>query len=109
MFGFGVIASLDHTKLTKSMMIVIAFIIMFEFSTGFIEFTLGSSPLYMRMVQKIYKELMMMGIISFILTMYEAVQDDLSDNKHDWLQAVDVAHYFLFYLAISSLIIYSFN
>ncbi len=100
MFGFGVIASLDHTKLTQSMMIVIAFIIIFEYSTGFIEFVLGSSPLYMRMVQKIYKELMMMGIISFILTMYEAVQDDLSQKNHDWLQAVDVAHYFLFYLAI---------
>ena len=100
MFGFGIIASLDTTKLTRSLICVIAFIIIFEYSTGFIEFVLGSSSLYMRMVQKIYKELMMMGIISFILTMYEAVQDDLSKSRQEWLLAVDVAHYFLFYLAI---------
>lgn len=55
-----------------SLFVVIGFILTFEFFTGLLEYILEEAPLYSKMVQKIYKELMQMGIVSFLILLYTA-------------------------------------
>lgn len=103
LFKFGVFGELSPPVALGSVLAVIGFILMAEFIIGFLEFTLDESPLYGKMVKLIYRELMLMGIISFILTMYEALFSDASTvvtEKTIWLEGIEISHMFLFFLAI---------
>lgn len=46
---------------TVAFIVVVLFVIMFDAFIGVIEYLLGESKLYKRMIQTIYKELMLMG------------------------------------------------
>lgn len=50
------------------------------------------------MVQKIYKELMLMGIVSFTIVMVEA--NKAATNHTEWILGIDFSHIVLFYIAI---------
>ena len=78
-----------------SFLVIIAFILIFDFMTKFLEFILEDSPRYNRMVQNIYKELMQMGIISFCFVIFAS-----SAHGHPWVSALDFAHILLFFVAI---------
>ena len=99
-FQFGLIDNMDPTLSLLCFIGVIAFIIFFEYCTGVLEFFLEESPLYNQMVQSIYKELMMMGLISFIIIMYEASQTNVSFAAHEAIVAIDFAHIILFYVTM---------
>ena len=99
-FQFGVIDNMDPLVSLLCFLGVIAFVLFFEYCTGVLEFFLEESHLYNRMVQHIYKELMLMGLMSFVIIMYEASKTSVSANEHEVIVAIDFAHIILFYLTM---------
>jgi hypothetical protein len=98
-FKFGLVGSIDPNISMACLVIVIGFILTFEFVTGLLEYTLEELPLYNRMMQKIYKELMQMGVMSFIIVIYEATNASGSAEEHNWILSIDFIHILLFFVA----------
>ena len=98
-FTFGLINVVDAEVGVVSFVIMIFFLIFFENLTGLIEWTLEESPVYNNMLQKIYKEIMLMGVVSFAIGMYETTSQSHSPKNAEWIVGIDFAHYVLFYLA----------
>lgn len=73
-FEFGIANYIDPETTLYSFIGVVCFVILFDYITGIIEFFLEKSPLYNRMLQIIYKELMLMGLVSFGIIMFEAAR-----------------------------------
>jgi hypothetical protein len=84
-FKFGLANDLDPSISLYCFLCVVFFLIFFEYLSGVIEFFLEKSPLYNRILQLIYKELMLMGLVSFAVIMYGATQnhDSEHDSSHD--------------------------
>lgn len=99
-FKFGLIQSLDPILALKTFVAVVAFIILFEYITEVLEYLLEESYAYSKMLQIIYKELMLMGVISFGIIMYEAANESPSSSMYDTIVAIDFVHIILFYLTI---------
>jgi len=100
-FKFGSVGHLDIDVSIISFVCVIVFVVFFDAMTGVLEYFLDGSKLYNRMVQLIYKELMLMGLVSFTIIMSGAFQTTAQANSntaHTWLAAVDFAHILLFFL-----------
>ncbi len=66
----------------------------FDFLVGLMEYYLEGSQQYNRMVQMIYKELMLMGLVSFTVIMVEAGQVNSSSEEsyHQWITGIDFSH-----------------
>lgn len=102
-FEFGSINDLDPMVSLYSFIGVVLFLIFFDYVTGVIEFLLERSPLYNRMLQLIYKELMLMGLVSFVVIMYSSFNQSASDHHsldYKVLQSIDFAHILLFYVTL---------
>ena len=99
-FLFGVIGTMSSDIIMLSTVIVVAFLITAELITGLLEYTVSDSPIYNKMLLKIYKELMFLGIVSFILLMIESSQSEKSTFFKQTLIGVDYCHIMLFYVAI---------
>ena len=98
-FEFGVVRSLDFKITLYCFVAVVVFVILSEYVLGILEYFLEGSRLYSRMVKMIYKELMLMGMLTFCVMMYEAVPRDEEDEKEKaWLEAIDFSHVYLFYV-----------
>jgi hypothetical protein len=100
-FEFGSVAHLDTQITLISFIAVILFVNLFDMITGIMEYFLEDSKLYNRMIQVIYKELMLMGLVSFIVVLTEAAQTTqftLSHKGEEWFKAVDFAHILLFFV-----------
>lgn len=98
-FEFGVITNLDYTVTLYCFFIVVAFVLAMEYITGVMEYFLETSKLYTDMVQMIYKELMLMGLLTFAVTMFEAEHENgVSSSEEKWLEAIDFSHVFLFFV-----------
>lgn len=100
-FKFGSVGHLDIDVSIISFICVIVFVVFFDIMTGVMEYFLDGSKLYNRMVQLIYKELMLMGLVSFTIIMSQAFQTTAEANSHlvhVWLVAVDFSHILLFFL-----------
>lgn len=91
---------MDPILTLKTFVAVVAFIILFEYMTEILEYLLEESYAYSKMLQVIYKELMLMGVISFGIIMFEAANESHSQNTYDTIVAIDFAHIILFYLTI---------
>lgn len=79
-FSFGILGEIDATVATIAFVVTILFLTTFEFLTGWLEFIIEENPIYNQMLQRIYKELMIMGFITFVIAMYLA--SDNAGNKH---------------------------
>jgi hypothetical protein len=99
-FEFGYVDSLDARTLLWCFLGVILFVVTMDFSLGLLEHMLSENPLYGQMFRIIYKELMMMGIVSFLIIMYEASQTDLTHKQEEQIKSVDFSHILLFYSTI---------
>ncbi len=99
LFQFGVAAAINHDIMLYSILLVIAFLIAAEMVTGVLEYTVRESPLYNKMIQKIYKALMFLGIISFTLLLLQSVSHPSKDLLK-YLKAIDFAHIILFFVAL---------
>ena len=79
-FHFGLVSNLNSKITLLCFLGVILFIIMFDFLANLLEFFVAGSELYNRMIQMIYKELMLMGLVSFTVIMIEASKQDHGPN-----------------------------
>lgn len=99
-FAFGSVGHLDIDVSIISFVCVIVFVVFFDVMIGVLEYFLDGSKLYNRMVQLIYKELMLMGLVSFIILMssaFQTAEQASSHTAHIWLAAVDFSHILLFF------------
>jgi hypothetical protein len=98
-FEFGVITDLDFSITLYCFILVVTFVILFEYLIGIMEYFLEGSRLYTHMIQMIYKELMLMGLVTFCVIMYEAAPEGgVSETEETWLSAIDFSHVFLFFV-----------
>jgi uncharacterized membrane protein YtjA (UPF0391 family) len=70
-FGFGQLSTIDGNMATVAFIVTIVFLVLFDSLTNTLEASLKGSVIYNSMLQKIYKELMMMGFVSFTVAMYQ--------------------------------------
>ena len=70
-FSFGLLSVIDGRVATLSFIFTIIFLVLFGSVTNYCENSLRGSVIYNSMLQKIYKELMMMGFVSFSIAMYQ--------------------------------------
>ena len=94
-FHFGIMESIQPGVGTISFIAVVSFLIMFEYLTQLIDYMQDFYPSSYLMIQKIYKELMIMGIVSFSVLMVGA-----SMSADNWIEAVDFAHILVFFTAL---------
>ena len=98
-FEFGVITNLNFDITLYCFIAVVSFVIVFEYLIGIMEYFLEGSTLYSHMIQMIYKELMLMGLVTFCVIMYEAKQDGaVSETVENWITAIDFSHVYLFFV-----------
>lgn len=98
-FEFGVLQKLDFKITLYCFVIVVAFVIGVEYVFGILEYYLEGSRLYTKMIHMIYKELMLMGMLTFCVMMYEAVPTDKNDViEEEWLTSIDFSHVYLFFV-----------
>jgi hypothetical protein len=96
MFHFGAALHLDAYLTIYSFCAVIAFLVFFDYVTGVLEYFLEKSHLHLRMLQMMYKELMLMGLVSFTFIMYSAIENEHSE----FLITLDFAHVILFFVTL---------
>lgn len=99
-FSFGSIGDIKNIEGTLCFLLVIAFVTCAEFIIGFLEYLLEGNAIYNQMIQKVYKELMLMGIISFLIIMYNASEENPSPTVQLWIKSIDFGHIILFFVAI---------
>lgn len=98
-FKFGVLTELDFKITLYCFVLVVAFVIAAEYVLGVLEYFLEGSRLYSQMIEKIYKELMLMGMLTFCVMMYEGVPRDEEDVlEREWMEAIDFSHVYLFFV-----------
>lgn len=97
-FEFNDVGELSAAPTLVCFLCVIVFIVLFEYVIGITEFVLEESKLYHEMMQMIYKELMLMGLVSFTVIMLEASDVTSQDGAEEWLVGVDFAHILIFYV-----------
>jgi hypothetical protein len=98
-FEFGVITDLDFSITLYCFIAVVSFVVVFEYIIGIMEYFLEGSHLYTHMIQMIYKELMLMGLVTFCVIMYEATPTGgISEDEETWITAIDFSHVYLFFV-----------
>lgn len=100
-FVFGNVGELNASVTVQCFVYLVFFIMFFDAFVGVLEYFLQGSPLYHRMIQTIYKELMLMGIVSFIITMIlalESYKNTHSEAGTKWIKGIEFAHILLFFL-----------
>jgi len=97
-FNFGILSAVDGDVATIAFICTIVFLIAIENLTRGVENLLQGSEIYNKMLQKIYKELMIMGFVSFTVAMYQAFKHP--EETDAWFTAIDFVGYVLFFVAI---------
>jgi hypothetical protein len=100
-FSFGILGEIDSSIATVAFIVTILFLTGFEFLTGGLEYVVRDNPIYNQMLQRIYKELMIMGFITFVIAMYLASDDN--GNGYDLynisLYYIHCLHYLIIFLS----------
>ena len=99
MFEFGSIISLDYKVTFYCFLAVVFFVILFEYCTEIMEYFLHES-LYSQMVQIIYKELMLMGLVTFCIIVFVASNKAESYKHEVYIKGIDFSHVFLFFVTL---------
>jgi hypothetical protein len=98
-FQCGVVRELDFQVTFYCFTLVVAFVILAEYVLGTVEYFMEGSRLYSKMLKMIYKELMIMGMLTFCVMMYESTPEDKEDViAEEWLAAVDFSQVYLFFV-----------
>lgn len=93
-FVFGQVDYLNATTTVVCFMLVIAFVVIVDYILGVTEHLLADNPIYDRIFRILYKELMMMGLITFLVIMLEALYEGAS---HEFYVSIDFAHILVFF------------
>ena len=102
-FEFGTIAALDAKYCMLSLFLVVGFILLNESILDFLEFRLEDDSIYNKMVQCIYRELMQMGLITFIIGIYQSSLSPShmeSEMEYSLMGSIQFTDIFLFFIAI---------
>mmetsp|Transcript_13050 Transcript_13050/g.21342 ORF Transcript_13050/g.21342 Transcript_13050/m.21342 type:complete len:1003 (-) Transcript_13050:234-3242(-) len=97
-FYFGILSDIDSDVALTSFILTIMFLATFDFCLGALEFSIKDNPIYNQMLQKIYKELMCMGFVNFIVVLFTATNDN--ERLSEWIDVIDFVGYMLFFVAI---------
>jgi hypothetical protein len=97
-FYFGILSDIDSDVALASFILTVLFLATFDFCLGALEFSIKDNPIYNQMLQKIYKELMCMGFVNFVVVLFTAT----NDNAHlsTYIDIIDFVGYMLFFVAI---------
>ena len=97
-FQFAAIYGMNTETGTIGMIAVIVFLILFEYMVDCVEILEEYAPATYEMVQCVFKELMIMGIVSFLIVMFETTS--YAQNATEMVLAIDYCHILLFYVAL---------
>ena len=97
-FSFGILGEIDAVVSTIAFILTIFFLTGFEFLTGALEYVIRENAIYNQMLQRIYKELMIMGFITFVIAIYLAADKDSIFN--DYSDEIDFVGYITFFVAL---------
>lgn len=97
-FYFGIMSDIDSDVALASFVLTILFLATFDFCLGALEFSIRDNPIYNQMLQKIYKELMSMGFVNFVVVLITATNENEKINR--WIDIIDFVGYMLFFVAI---------
>ena len=100
MYQLGVIAFVPAALGAISFITVIIFIGCFEYITDILDELHEDYHAAYQMVQAVYKELMVMGFMSFSIAMIQTIPGVQSHGTSPWIIAIDFAHVVLFFTAI---------
>ena len=84
-FGFGIMSSIPADIGTICFIGVVSFLILFEYITSYIDYMQEYYQASYEMIKKVYKELMILGVISFTVTLYVSTQ--AAHSHDDWIIA----------------------
>lgn len=107
-YEFGAFEHISAVRATAALMLVTCFIITFEYLSKLVDQLQEEYAYFHNMIQRLFKELTIMGIVSFIVVMYETSAGPSpsgdgahqTNDQHEWLQAVDTVHIMLFFMAL---------
>ena len=97
-FQFGLINSINTETGTKCFIAIISFLIAFEYVIDIVQSLKAISPTSYQIIQKLFKELMIMGVVSFSTEMLGTSSS--YETHHDFVTAISVTHIVLFFMAI---------
>eukprot|EP01041_Mallomonas_annulata_P003494 gene3494-6955_t len=101
-FNFGMIAEVRGAMGSFGFIIVILFLIIFDTITYLLKMLEEDYYAVYEMIQVVYKELMIMGFVSFCIVMLQSSNVFGSGHtiSHAWMETIDLAHIVLFFSAI---------
>jgi len=95
---FGAGETMSLSAVSWALVAIIIFTILYDFATEALEHRLEDTP-YIKIVNQVYKELTVMGIISFSIFMMHQTGDILTGNPVAFL-AFEYAHMLIFFIAL---------
>jgi hypothetical protein len=97
-FYFGILAEIDIAVSTLAMTLTILFLTGFDVLTRVIEYSVRNNLIYNKMLQKMYKELMTMGFVTLLVTLYTAANPTGVFARYS--TEIDFVGYVTFFVAI---------
>jgi hypothetical protein len=99
MFEFGIMSVISASMGTIGFLVVIIFLLMFDkFVHMLDDLKLNYSAAY-EMIQTVFKELMIMGVVNFIIIMIDS-SASVNGTEKSWMIALDYAHICFFFCAL---------
>lgn len=103
MFQFGVVQFIPVDVGTVALLIILLIVLSFESFTAYLEDIKETDPMIYVIIQRVYKELTILGLIVFLLELYEAHKPRSADER-DYRAAIDYVHVLLFFMALAFVI-----
>ena len=97
-FQFGEVTAISSDTGTVCIIAIVLFLVLFEYVTDAVELLEEGSPATYHMIQKVFKELMIMGLVSFLIVMFETTK--YASSASAVVLAVDYCHILLFFVAL---------
>eukprot|EP01041_Mallomonas_annulata_P009772 gene9772-20319_t len=99
-FQFGILNTIETHTGTVCLILIVLFLVIFEYITEAVELLEEAAPSAHEMIQKVFKELMIMGLVSLIIVMFGTTRYALQPGTYEIVTAVDCMHILLFYAAL---------
>jgi hypothetical protein len=100
---FGAILSLANVAGTLVFLFLLIFLVLLEASVAFAERLFNRNG-YSEIFDKLKKELMILGIISFTVFIYESSADQSSSKLYQWFLGFEIAHIIVLFMALSFIV-----
>ncbi len=85
-FHFGVILDLNSNTTHLALLFIVLFLQLFDFLTGYLQYGVSNSHELSHLLNHVFKELMLMGLVSFSIIMIEANPENAKHHEYiTWL------------------------